>query len=73
MAKPLNLPADLIEDWAKRHAAANAKLEGRELPADYVRPLGVEEFLARRRSPGGPTRPGQEAVVNANGEIVTWV
>lgn len=45
--KAKNLPADLIHAWAANHAAANAKLEGRELPKDYVRSLGVEEFLAR--------------------------
>jgi hypothetical protein len=46
--KPLNLPADLIKEWARRQTLASAKLEGRELPADYMRPLGVQEFLDRR-------------------------
>lgn len=49
--RPINLPADLVHAWAAKHAAANAKLEGRELPKDYVRTVGVEEFLARRRLP----------------------
>ena len=48
MSKPLNLPADLIKDWARRQTAASAKLEGRELPADYVRPRSLEEFLSER-------------------------
>lgn len=49
MAKPLNLPADLIQDWARKHAAANAKLEGRELPDDFVRSVQVQQFLNMRR------------------------
>lgn len=72
MAKPLNLPADLIKDWAQRHAKANAKLEGRELPKDYVRPDRVQQFLDIYAA-GGPTRPGQEAVLNANGQVVAWL
>lgn len=48
MGKPLNLPADLIADWARRHAAANAKLEGREVPDDYVRSEKVQQLLANR-------------------------
>lgn len=70
--KPLSLPADLIKDWAQRHAKANAKLEGIEIPDDFVMSVQAQQFLNMRK-PGGPTRPGQEAVVNANGEIVTWV
>jgi hypothetical protein len=49
--KPLNLPTDLIKDWARRQTAASAKLEGRELPADYVRSEKVEQFLANREAP----------------------
>ena len=76
--KPLNLPADLIKDWAQRHARANAKLEGIEIPDDFVMSVQAQQFLNMRK-PGGPTRAapdpylGLEAVVNANGEIVTWV
>ena len=78
MGKPLNLPADLIKDWARKHAAANAKLEGHELPDDFVRSVQVQQFLNMRREGGLTRRPpdpslGLEAVVNANGEIVTWV
>ena len=43
--KPRDLPADLIREWAKRQTAASAKLEGRELPADYVRPAKAQQFL----------------------------
>ena len=49
--KPLNLPADLIKDWARRQTLASAKLEGRELPADYVRSEKVQEFLDQREDP----------------------
>lgn len=47
--KAKNLPADLIKDWARKHAAANAKLEGRELPDDFVRSVQVQQFLNMRR------------------------
>lgn len=39
-------------EWARRHAAANAKLEGRELPEDYVRSEKVEAFLELRAAKG---------------------
>jgi hypothetical protein len=45
------LPADLIKDWARRQTEASAKLEGRELPADYARSEKVEQFLANREAP----------------------
>lgn len=67
MAKPLNLPADLIEDWARRQAAASAKLEGREVPDDYVRSVQAQMFLNARK--GGPMRP----ILMANGQVATWV
>lgn len=76
MGKPLNLPADLIKDWARRQAAASAKLEGREVPAGYVRPQRVLEYLEYvKRTKGVAPDPslGLEPVRNANGEIVTWV
>jgi hypothetical protein len=38
--------------WAQKHAAANAKLEGRELPEDYVRSEKVEKFLELRAAGG---------------------
>jgi hypothetical protein len=38
--------------WAQQHAVANAKLEGRELPEDYVRSEGVEKFLEMRAAKG---------------------
>ena len=49
--KAKDLPADLIREWAARQTAASAKLEGRELPKDYVRPLHIEEWLGRRQKP----------------------
>lgn len=55
MGKPLNLPADLIKDWAQRHAKANAKLEGIEIPDDFVMSMQAQQFLNMRK-PGGPTR-----------------
>jgi hypothetical protein len=50
--KPLNLPPDLIREWAKGQTAASAKLEGRELPEDYVRSEKVEQFLQLRAAKG---------------------
>jgi hypothetical protein len=44
--------------WAKKHAAASAKLEGRELPEGYVRSAAVEEFLELRAA-GGWCAPGE--------------
>jgi len=38
--------------WARKHAAANAKLEGRELPEGYVRSEKVEKFLELRAARG---------------------
>jgi hypothetical protein len=38
--------------WAQQHAAANAKLEGRELPEGYVRSEKVEKFLELRAAKG---------------------
>lgn len=67
MAKPLNLPADLIKDWARRQTAASAKLEGRELPTGYKTSPRVKEYLEYvMRS------KGLEPVRDTNGEIVTW-
>lgn len=45
--------------WAKKHAAANAKLEGRELPPDYVRSEKVQAFLELRAAKGwcAPSTP----------------
>lgn len=48
MGKPLSLPADLVKDWAQRHAKANARLEGIELPEDYVCSEKAQQFLAMR-------------------------
>lgn len=45
--------------WAQQHAAANAKLEGRELPEDYVRPEKVEQFLAEVRAARGWCAPSE--------------
>jgi hypothetical protein len=72
MAKSRDLPADLIREWAGKHAAANAKLEGRELPDGYVRPQRVLDFLATRAPDPDPSL-GLRPVRNANGQIVTWV
>lgn len=49
--KPRDLPADLIKEWAQRQTKASAKLEGRELPKDYVRPARIEEWLGARKPP----------------------
>lgn len=38
--------------WARKRAAANAKLEGRELPEGYVRSDKVQGFLDLRASKG---------------------
>ena len=48
MPKPRDLPADLIREWARKHAAANAKLEGRELPDGYEQSQAVLAFLVDR-------------------------
>lgn len=34
-----------VARWAADAAAASARLERREVPAEYVRPRAVEEFL----------------------------
>lgn len=44
-----DLPADLIREWAHKHAAANAKLEGREVPDDFIRSVQAEQFLNMRK------------------------
>jgi hypothetical protein len=72
MRKPLNLPADLIKDWARRQTAASAKLEGRELPDDYERSQEVLSFLASR-DPGPDPSLGLRPMRNANGNIVDWI
>lgn len=46
------LPDVDFQEWARKHAAANAKLEGRELPEDYVRPEKVQAFLDLRAAKG---------------------
>jgi hypothetical protein len=56
------LPADLIKDWARRQTEASAKLEGRELPEDYVRSEKVEQLLEQlleRRAAGGWCAPSE--------------
>ena len=70
--KPINLPSDLIKDWARRQTVASAKLEGRELPADYIRPLGVQEFLDRRRAQPPDPSLGLRPIKNPDGKIVSW-
>jgi hypothetical protein len=47
--KRRKVSADAVARFASRSAKASAKLERRELPADYVRPVVVEQFLAERR------------------------
>lgn len=47
--KPINLPADLVHAWAAKHAAASAKLEGRELPDDFIRSMQAQQFLNMRK------------------------
>lgn len=48
----MELDDSAFKEWATRHAAANAKLEGRELPEDYVRPEKVQKFLDLRAVTG---------------------
>lgn len=43
------LPADLIREWAQRQAKASAKLEGIELPDDFVASVQAQQFLNMRR------------------------
>lgn len=70
MPKARELPADPIKQWAAKHAADNAKLEGRELPRDYVRSEQVQRFLdTRAPDPSLGLRP----VRSADGQIVTWI
>jgi hypothetical protein len=47
--KRRKMSADAVKRFATRSAKASAKLERRELPAGYVRPAAVEQFLAERR------------------------
>jgi hypothetical protein len=62
MPKPLNLPADLIKDWARRQTAASAKLEGRELPDDFVRSVQAQQFLNMRSSRASSEAPLAERI-----------
>lgn len=55
MPRVRELPADLIKEWAAKHAAANAKLEGRQLPDGFIRSVQAQQSLNMRK-PGGPTR-----------------
>lgn len=48
----MELDDSAFKEWAKKHAAANAKLEGRELPEDYVRSDKVQAFLDLRAAKG---------------------
>lgn len=68
LVRSRNLPADLIKEWAAKHARDNAKLEGRELPQGYVRPPYVQEYLER-----AVRRHNMRPVHNANGEIVSLI
>lgn len=57
------MPVDMSDPtyllWAQQHAKANAKLEGRELPKDYVRPEKVEKFLTEIRAARGWCAPSK--------------
>lgn len=48
----MELDNSAFKEWAARHAVANAKVEGRELPEDYVRSEKVEKFLELRATKG---------------------
>ena len=59
--KPLNLPADLVREWA-------AKLETVNVPDDFVRQVQIRQLQAMSRQPTA-MRP----MFNANGEVCTYV
>lgn len=54
------LPADLVREWAAKHARDNAKLEGRELPDDFVMSVQAQQFLNMRKMKGLPEAPLHE-------------
>lgn len=69
--KALNLPADLIADWARRQTLASAKLEGRELPDDYIRSVQAQMFLNMRKAKQYSTsRP--VLTPNDDGSMALW-
>lgn len=39
------MPVEVLHKMAHESTVASARLEGRTIPADYVRPAGVQEFL----------------------------
>lgn len=39
------MPVELLHKMVHESTVASARLEGREIPADYVRPDKVQEFL----------------------------
>lgn len=39
------MPVEVLHQMVHINTAASARLEGREIPADYVRPANVQEFL----------------------------
>jgi hypothetical protein len=40
------MPAEVLRQMVHENTVASARLEGRELPADYVRSAKVQEFPA---------------------------
>ncbi|CAN5348780.1 MAG: hypothetical protein ACSLEW_01145 [Nocardioides sp.] len=39
------MPVEVLRETVHESTVASARLEGREIPADYVRPANVQEFL----------------------------
>ncbi len=39
------IPVEVLRQMVHENTVASARLEGRELPADYVRSAKVQEFL----------------------------
>lgn len=39
------MPVEALRELVHESTVASARLEGREIPADYVRPAKVQEFL----------------------------
>lgn len=40
-----DMPVEVLHRMVHESTVASARLEGREIPADYVRPAEVQEFL----------------------------
>lgn len=49
-AKQSVVTSEAVKRFATRSTKASARLERRVVPAEYVRPVRIEQFLAERRS-----------------------